>query len=167
MARLNPRVEGDIKAAVADVKALRDQVDVLIFSHHLRKSGSTETENYQRKVARAVVATGADLVFGHGGHVNQGIEMVNGTPVVHCISNFAFDWWKMKGRNDGLLLRLIVRDQKIVRLSIVPVCRDGMNNVYLTPPDSTEGARQIKALRNLSPGVSLRIEGHEIVVPLG
>ena len=167
MARLNPRVEGDIKAAVADVKALRDQVDVLIFSHHLRKSGSAETENYQRKVARAVVATGADLVFGHGGHVNQGIEMVNGTPVVHCISNFAFDWWKMKGRNDGLLLRLIVRDRKIVRLSIVPVCRDGMNNVYLTPPDSTEGARQIKALRNLSPGVSLRIEGHEIVVPLG
>jgi len=167
VARLNPRVEGDIKAAVADVKALRDQVDVLIFSHHLRKSGSTETENYQRKVARAVVAAGADLVFGHGGHVNQGIEMVNGTPVVHCISNFSFDWWKMTGRNDGLLLRLIVRDQKIVRLSIVPVCRDGMNNVYLTPPDSAEGARQIKALRNLSPGVSLRIEGHEIVVPLG
>jgi len=70
VARLNPRVGGDIKAAVADVKALHDQVDVLIFSHHLRKSGSAETENYQRKVARAVVPTGADLVFGHGGHVN-------------------------------------------------------------------------------------------------
>lgn len=166
VARLNHRVPSDIEAMIADVKALRDKVDVLIFSHHLRKSGTTETEKYQRKVARDVVAAGADLVFGHGGHVNQGIEIIDGTPVLHCIGNFAFDWWKMKGRNDGLLLRLIVRDRKIVRLSIVPVCRDEKNNVYLAPPASSEGARQIKRLRESSPQVPLRIEGQEIVVPL-
>jgi poly-gamma-glutamate synthesis protein (capsule biosynthesis protein) len=167
VARLNPRVPSDIETVIADVKALREKVDVLIFSHHLRKSGRKETETYQREVARAVVKAGADLVFGHGGHVNQGIEIIDGTPVLHCIANFAFDWWKMKGRNDGLLLRLIVRDRKLVRLSIVPVCRDEKNNVYLTPPASTEGARQIKELRESSPGVPLRIEGQEIVVPLG
>jgi poly-gamma-glutamate synthesis protein (capsule biosynthesis protein) len=164
VARLNHKVPSDLEAVIADVKALRDKVDVLIVSHHLRKSGSTKTEKYQRQVARAAVAAGADLVFGHGGHVNQGIEMVDGTPVLHCIGNFAFDWWKMKGRNDGLLLRLIVRDRKIVRLSIVPVCRDEKNNVYLTPPTSIEGARQIEEVRKLSPGVPLRIEGQEVVV---
>ena len=30
------------------------------------------TEKQQREIARAVVAAGADLVFGHGAHVNQG-----------------------------------------------------------------------------------------------
>jgi poly-gamma-glutamate synthesis protein (capsule biosynthesis protein) len=166
VARLNPDVPSDIEAVIADVKALRDKVDVLVFSHHLRKSGKTKTEKYQREVARAVAAAGADLVFGHGAHVNQGIEMIDGTPVLHCIGQFAFDWWKMKGRNDGLLLRLIVRDRKIVRLSIVPVSRDGKNNVYLVPPASKQGARQIKELRKLSPGVPLRTEGQEVVVPL-
>ena len=39
VARLNHRLPGDIEAVVADVKALRAKVDVLIFSHHLRKSG--------------------------------------------------------------------------------------------------------------------------------
>jgi poly-gamma-glutamate capsule biosynthesis protein CapA/YwtB (metallophosphatase superfamily) len=164
VARFNHREPGDIDAVVADVKALRDKVDVLIVSHHLRKSGSTKTEKYQRQVARAMVAAGADLVFGHGGHVIQGIEMVDSTPVVHCIGNFAFDWWKMKDRNDGLLLRLIVRDRKIIRLSIVPVSRDDKNNVYLAPPASIEGTRQIEELRKLSPTVPLRIEGQEVVV---
>ncbi len=166
VARLNHNVPSDLEAVIADVKALRDKVDVLIFSHHVRKSGSTKTEKYQRQVARAVVAAGADLVFGHGGHVNQGIEMIDGTPVLHCIGNFAFDWWKMKGRNDGLLLRLIVRDRKIVRLSIVPVWRDEKNNVYLACPTSIEGARQIEELLKLSPTVTLRVEGQEVVVPL-
>ena len=165
-ARLNHRVPSDMEAIIADVKALRDKVDVLIFSHHLRKSGKTKTEKYQRKAARAVVAAGADFVFGHGGHVNQGIELIGGTPVIHCIGNFAFDWWKMKGRNDGLLLRLIVRDKKIIRLSIVPVSRDEKNNVFLLPLTSKEGARQVKELRKRSPKVSLRIEEQEVVVPL-
>ena len=98
--------------------------------------------------------------------MNQGIELIDGIPVMHCISNFAFDWSRMKDRNDGLVLRLIVRDRKIVRLSIVPVSRDEKNNVYLTSPNTTQGARQIKELRERSPGVPLRIEGQEIVVPL-
>lgn len=166
VARLNHKFPSDIEALIADVKALRDKVDVVIVSHHLRKSRSTKTENYQRQVARAMVAAGADLVFGHGGHVIQGIEMVDSTPVVHCIGNFAFDWWKMKDRNDGLLMRLIVRDRKIIRLSIVPVCRDDNNNVYLTGPASKEGARQIEALRKSSPTVPLCVEGREVVVPL-
>ena len=141
--------------------------DVLIVSHHLRQSGETKTEKYQRRLARLAVAGGTDLVFGHGGHVNQGVEMIDGTPVVHCIGQFAFDWWKMKDRNDGMLLRLIVRDKKIVRLSIVPVSRDEKNNVYIASPDSSDGERQIKAIQERSPGVPLRIEGQEIVVPLG
>ena len=166
VARVNHRVPGEIEEAAADVKALRSRVDVLIFSHHLRKSGSRKTEKYQRRLARAAIAAGADLVFGHGGHVNQGVEMIKGVPVVHCLSNFAFDWWKMKGRNDGVILRLIVRDKKIVRLSMVPVSRDKQNNVYLVSPATKEGARQFADIRGLSPGVSLRVEGKEIVVPL-
>ncbi len=166
VARLNHRLPGDIEAVVADVKALRAKVDVLIFSHHLRKSGETVTEKYQRKVAQAVVAAGADLVFGHGGHVNQGMEIIDGTPVMHSIGQFAFDWWKMKGRNDGLLLRLVVRDRKIIRVSLAPVCRDENNNVYLAPLASEPGTRLIKELRERSPGVDLRVEGQELVVPL-
>ena len=161
----NPNA-ADLAEIVADVKALSSLVDVVFFSHHVRKSGKL-TEPYQRKLAIAVIAAGADIVFGHGPHINQGVEIIDGVAVLHSLSNFAFDWWKMADRNDGLMVKVMVRNKKIVRVSFVPVSRDENNNVFLTPPGTTEGDRQINDVQARSPGVPLTIEGSEVVLPIG
>jgi len=161
----NPNA-ADLAEIVADVKKLSSLVDVVFFSHHVRKSGKL-TEPYQRKLASAVIVAGVDLVFGHGPHINQGVEIIDGVAVLHSVSNFAFDWWKMADRNDGLLVKVIVRNKKIVRVSFVPVSRDENNNVFLTPPGTTEGDRQINDVQSQSPDVSLTVEGSEVVLPIG
>ena len=73
-----------------------------------------------------------------------------------------------RGRySSPLLVKVIVRNKKIVRVSFVPVSRDENNNVFLTPPGTTEGDRQINDVQGQSPDVSLTIEGSEVVLPRG
>lgn len=150
IAAFNPEDEGAIEEIVADVAALRADVDLLVFAHHLRGTETTEVESYQRELARRVIEAGADIVIGDGAHVNQGIERHEGRPIFHCIGQFAFDWPEMAHRRDGLLIRAHVTDGELVRLSFVPVYRDENNDVFLARPESPSGRKQLAAIEELS-----------------
>lgn len=166
VAAFDPEDEENLDEIEANVASLRSEVDVLVFSYHLRDAETTETKPYQRELARRVIDAGADLVFGDGAHVNQGVELYRGRPVFHCIGQFAFDWAEMEHRRDGLLLRAHVTGDHLSRLSFVPVYRDENNDVYLAPPDSTEGRRQLDEIRSLSPVAPFTVTETEAVISL-
>lgn len=42
--------------------------------------------------ARALIDVGADLVFGHSGHVVRGIEIYRGRPILYCAGDFIDDY---------------------------------------------------------------------------
>lgn len=150
----------------ADVAALASEADVTVFSHHIRRN-DPEIELYQRELAHRVIDAGADLVFGHGAHLNQGVELYDGRPILHCIGQFTFDWPKTRHKRDGLVARVHVTDGDIARLALVPVYRDGNNDVYLAGPDTPEGSRQLRAVADLSPDpVLFDVEGPEAVFDL-
>jgi poly-gamma-glutamate synthesis protein (capsule biosynthesis protein) len=165
VAAFDPTGEGYLDPILADVRALRERVDVLCFSHHLRWN-EEEVADYQRDLARAVIDAGADLVFGHGGHINQGIELYDGVPVFHCIGQFAFDWPKTSRKRKGHLLRVHVTDGDLSRVSFVPVFRDLENDVYLAGPDVPEGDQQFDELQYLSWGDPFAVTETEGVVSL-
>lgn len=54
-----------------------------------------EVTERQRRTAAELVDAGADLVIGHGAHIVQGAEMVNGRLVIYNIGNFV---WNTPGR---------------------------------------------------------------------
>lgn len=159
VAYFNPEENSELEKIYDAVSALKTQVDVVVFSHHLRNTGTKVTEPYQRALARGCIEAGADLVYGHGAHVNQGIEVYEGTPIFHCVGQLAFDWVRTRHHRDGLVLRFLVADGELTGLRFVPVYRDDENNVYFADPTVGEGARQLAALREDSPGISLEIEG--------
>jgi poly-gamma-glutamate synthesis protein (capsule biosynthesis protein) len=39
-----------------------------------------------------LIDAGADVVFGHSGHVFQGIEIYRGRPILYCTGNFVDDY---------------------------------------------------------------------------
>ena len=97
----------DLEAVKNDIRQLRSQVDIVVVSHHNR-DGSTpvqfggsrgtsagndrsKSEAYQTEFAHAALDTGADLVFGHGTHTIQGVEIYKGKPILYAIghSNFS------------------------------------------------------------------------------
>ena len=164
VAAFDPERSEELESVFIDIRELRSRVDVLIVSHHLRLTCTTTTEPYQRQFAHGCVEAGADLVVGHGAHVNQGIDLCGEVPVFHCIGQLAFDWSAMRDMRDGLLIRLLIEERRIASVSAVFVYRDEYNDPFLADPQSPEGHRQLAQLQELSPSVALQIRNGEVVV---
>ena len=135
-----------------------------------RSGGSARRDNhvseeYQKLFARAALDTGADLVYGHGTHTVQGVEVYKGKPILYAVGHSAFDQPGYEKSKDGLVARAVIRNMKIARVSFVPVSRDDQNDVFMLEPSSDEGNRLLEIVRRVSSGdVPLRIEGHEVVL---
>ena len=174
----------DIDRVRADIQRLRPLADIVVVSHHNRdgatatqfpgmppaaRSGASRdqhvSEEYQKRFARLALDAGADLVYGHGTHTVQGVEIYNGKPILYAIGHSAFDQPGYEKSKDGLVVRAIIQGRKIVRVSFVPVSRDDHNDVYMLEPASEEGSRLLEIVRHASPPeLPLRIDGHEVVL---
>jgi poly-gamma-glutamate capsule biosynthesis protein CapA/YwtB (metallophosphatase superfamily) len=82
----------DLAAMQADIRAAKVLADVVLVSHHwgIHFVRATIAE-YQRDVARAAIAAGADAILGHHAHILKGVEFINGKPVIYSLCNFATD----------------------------------------------------------------------------
>jgi poly-gamma-glutamate synthesis protein (capsule biosynthesis protein) len=82
----------DLAAMEADVRAAKSQADVVIVSHHWGIHFVRATiADYQRDVARATIAAGADAIIGGHAHILKGCELIDGKPVFYSLCNFATD----------------------------------------------------------------------------
>ncbi len=82
----------DVEDIVDDIKNLRPQVDVLVWSCHwgLHMVPRVLAE-YETEVAHKVIDAGADLILGHHSHLLKGIEVYKGKAIFYSMGNFAFD----------------------------------------------------------------------------
>jgi poly-gamma-glutamate capsule biosynthesis protein CapA/YwtB (metallophosphatase superfamily) len=174
---------GDLARLQQDVRKLRPQVDIVIVSHHNRDGATpvqfgtqparapgaerpdrTRPEPYQRQFAQTALDAGADLVYGHGTHYVQGVEMYKGKPIVYAVGHSAFDQPGYEDSKDGLVLRAVIDGRNILRLSIVPVSRDAHNNMVMLDPTTGEGERLVTHVKERSTEVPLRVEEQEVVM---
>jgi poly-gamma-glutamate synthesis protein (capsule biosynthesis protein) len=82
----------DLAAMEADIRAAKAQADVVLVSHHWGiHFVRAVIADYQREVARAAIAAGADAIFGGHAHILKGCELINGKPVFYSLCNFATD----------------------------------------------------------------------------
>ena len=174
----------DVDRVRGDIRRLRPLVDIVVVSHHNR-DGATATqfpgnppaartgaardqhvsEAYQKQFAHLALEAGADVVYGHGTHTIQGVEIYNGKPILYAIGHSAFDQPGYEKSKDGLVARVVTQGKKIARVSFVPVTRDDHNDVFMLEPSSEEGSRLLEIVRHVSPAdLPLRIQGHEVVL---
>jgi len=63
--------------------------------HHLRTLGANwgyEPSKGHVRFAHRVINEGADIIFGHSGHVFRGIELYRERPIIYCAGNFIDDY---------------------------------------------------------------------------
>lgn len=72
--------------------------------------------------AHRMIDVGADVVFGHSGHVFRGIEIYGDRPIMYCAGNFIDDYAVDEDeRNDESFIFVVERDaEKIRRLHLYP-----------------------------------------------
>lgn len=152
---------------LVDIEDLGSGVDIVVVSFHWGISGSSQLADYQRELGHAAIDAGASVIIGHHPHVPQGIEAWKGKPIFYSLGNFVFDWEKMKGRNmEGLLVRVLVRDGRLYRVSFVPTRQNPRNNVEILTASDPPGRETVDNVRALSAEfkTDLTVEGRDVVV---
>jgi poly-gamma-glutamate synthesis protein (capsule biosynthesis protein) len=172
---------GDVERVRSDIKKLRSQVDIVIVSHHNRDGATpvqfgsvkptsasndrTKSEEYQKVFAHLALDADADLVFGHGTHTIQGVEVYKGKAILYALGHSNFDQPGYENAKDGLVVRVVIQNKNILRVSFVPVSRDEKNDVFMLDPSSAEGTKLVQMVKDRSTNPpSLRIDGQEVVL---
>lgn len=176
-----------------DIRRLRPLVDVVVVSSHNRDGLTgresapaaddrparpqdlfapitlgprfSQAEPYEKVLAHAAIDAGADVVYGHGSHVLQGVEVYLGKPILYSVGNFAMDWIRMRPNKEGMAVRVVVRGKSVQRVSFVPLTRDAeTQNVVMLDPSAGEGARLLDKVKSLSGDTPLHVDGQEVVL---
>ena len=91
----------------AELTRLRAEADAVVAFPHWGPNMTTKPTRLQRRVARALIDAGADLVAGHSAHVFHGIERIGGHFALYDLGD-ALDDYAVDGRlrNDLGILTL-------------------------------------------------------------
>lgn len=74
-----------------DIKALREDVDIVVVALHWGTEGSAALRPGQRELAHFCIDQGADVIWGHHPHRLQPIELYRGKPIAYSMGNFVFN----------------------------------------------------------------------------
>lgn len=123
--------EEDREQLTADIKAAREQADIVVCAFHWGVSrGFMKIAEYQTELGRHAIDVGADIVFGHHPHVIQGIEVYRGKAIFYSLGNFTFAQHNLKKGHEAesLIVRCTIADRKIVAVEYLPAEIDGEIN---------------------------------------
>jgi poly-gamma-glutamate synthesis protein (capsule biosynthesis protein) len=119
--RTGPLVPGDLNRVLDTVRDLRSRVDVLMVLPHWGTQYTTRTVADQRRVGRALVGAGADIVVGGHPHWVQGIELHRGAPIAYSLGNYVFDMDFSRQTQEGAFLELVFWGAQLKAVDVVPV----------------------------------------------
>jgi len=143
------------------IRSAKEKCDLLVVTIHWGNEYQTVPTERQRKVARAAVDAGADLVVGHHPHTLQGIGSYKGAPILYSAGNFVFDQREGE-RMESAIFHLTWTEGDGWHIRAVPVWipRSRMGPIY---PDASRAAKIIQRLATLSAnlGVPLSVERNE------
>ncbi len=93
------------KLVKEDIAAARKQASIVIVTAHWGEEGTTRLREYQPRLARMMIDSGADAVIGHHPHILQGVEKYKRGIIFYSLGNFAFAH-KSRIADRTLLVRL-------------------------------------------------------------
>jgi len=118
--RTGPLDRGDLARVTGIVRELADRVDVVLVLPHWGTQYTHDTVRDQRVVARRLARAGADVVVGGHPHWVQGVESLAGGLVAYSLGNFVFDMDFMQQTQEGVLLALRFRGDRLEQARLRP-----------------------------------------------
>ncbi len=100
----------------------KESVDLLIVSAHWGPNWGFAPPADHLPFAHALIDAGADIIFGHSGHVVRGVELYKAHPILYCTGDFIDDYAVDQVERNDLSFIFIVETegQKITRLLLYP-----------------------------------------------
>ena len=84
--------DGRARRLLEEVDKAKGVVELLILSAHWGPNWGYRPPAEHLPFARALIDAGADIIFGHSGHVFRGVELYKGKPIIYCAGDFIDDY---------------------------------------------------------------------------
>ncbi len=126
------------------IAELGAQADLVIVDLHSGYPFASDPSPRLREAAAAAVAAGADMVVGHHPHVLQGIEFVDGAPVVWSLGNLVFDQDFLSTFRSAFL-RTVWEDGELLQMRLVPLTLEAYRPVPVVDGPARHGLRGVWA----------------------
>jgi poly-gamma-glutamate synthesis protein (capsule biosynthesis protein) len=74
------------------------------------------------RFAHALIDAGADIIFGHSGHVFQGVELYKRRPIIYCTGNFVDDYAvdEIECNDESFVFALEMNGARLTRMTLHP-----------------------------------------------
>ena len=138
----------------ADIEAARTihKADLVIPIMHWGDEYDPANDR-QRKLARLMIESGADMVIGGHPHITQGAEYHQGKLIVYSLGNFVFNGFDEGPRRIGWLLRLKLNKQGLIAWDTVVahIDEEGIPRLLrdTASPSGVKGSEKIEDRRAL------------------
>lgn len=130
------------------------ECDYLIAYIHWGPEDVNQYAEYQTAQGKEFLDAGADIVVGGHPHVLQGIEYMDGKPVIYSMGDF---WFNGETKYTGLLNLEITPAGSLERMSFTPCLQTGFTTQYLS--DAREQREMFDFLEQLSPNIKISDDG--------
>ena len=104
-------------------------------------------------IAEKLINSGADAIIGGHPHILQGMEYINGNPVVYSLGDF---WFNDETKYNGLV-NLEIDINGLVKMQYIPCIQSDYKTLFIE--DLEEQKKAMDYLRNLSPNASISDDG--------
>jgi poly-gamma-glutamate synthesis protein (capsule biosynthesis protein) len=153
----------DVAAMHDDVRAAKEQADVVVMSWHWGVSptggGTGELVKYQVEMGHAAIDAGADMVIGHHPHLVQPVEVYKGKVIFYSIANLVHDLSEHHRNQATILARCRIRDRQIREVSFVPGWIDEKSQPKFQKPSDLPEV--VKHVEKISRGFGTQFNGKE------
>lgn len=125
------------------------ECDYLVAYVHWGTEDSPYYEEYEREIAREFIHSGADAIIGGHPHVLQGMEYLEGKPVVYSLGDF----WFNSETKFTTIVSLNINIDGLQQMKLLPCRQENFETHDLTnTPDSLDFMEHMRAL---SPNVNI------------
>ena len=95
--------------------------DIIVVSFHWGEEYKISANKFQKSLAHELIDAGADLIIGHHPHVVQEVEHYKNGWIFYSLGNFIFDQNFSKDTKKGIIVKVIIRDKKIISAEPVEI----------------------------------------------
>lgn len=121
----------DIPSMVAAVETATRRADIVVVSIHWGVELDTEPRPDDVQRAKAMIAAGADVIFGHHAHRMQPLEMVDGAAVFWGLGNFVWPRHSVAGSTTAVA-RAVVHPDGSIEACLIPAFIESPGQPVLT-----------------------------------
>ncbi len=130
----------DIDQMVAAVTAATELADIVVVTIHWGVEGVIEPDAGDRARAEAMIAAGADVIFGHHPHRLGELELIDGAPVFWTLGNFVWPRLSDLGATTAVG-RFVIDPDDGVEACLLPAFIESSGRPELRGEPTCEGER--------------------------